>query len=44
MSTELSRLCDTPQQAHAAFMQRRFTLELFNRIRWWKWRNAPRVR
>lgn len=44
MSTELSRICDTPQHAHAAFCERRFASELLRRIRWWKWRNAPHVR
>lgn len=44
MSTELSRICDTPQHAHATFCERRFTSELLRRIRWWKWRNAPHVR
>ncbi len=44
MNTELSRLSDTQQQAHAAFCERRFASELLRRIRWWKWRNAPRAR
>ncbi len=38
MSTELARICDTPQHAHAAFCERRFASELLRRIRWWKWR------
>lgn len=29
---------------HVDFCERRFTSEPLRRIRWWKWRNAPRVR
>ncbi len=44
MSTELSRLCDTPQRVHATLCERRFASELLRRIRWWKWLNEPQKR
>ncbi len=40
-TTALARREDTPQRAHAAFCQRQFTLDLFWRIRLWKWLGTP---
>ena len=42
--TSMSAAETTRNQAHAAFCERRFASELLRRIRWWKWRNAPRAR
>lgn len=41
MSTELARLCDTPQQAHATFCERGFARDLLWLIRLWKWAGKP---
>ena len=41
MSTELSRLCDTPQQVHAAACERMLASDLIALVRRWKWLRAP---
>lgn len=41
MSTELSRLCDTPQQVHAAACERMLASDLIIRVRLWKWLSTP---
>lgn len=41
MSTEIVRLCDTPQRVHAAFCERRLACLLARRVRIWKWLGKP---